>query len=354
MILQKYTSFNELFEYRTLSETEWIPTRRKDQNWASLYGVDLSGCNIRNRRKNNYGGPSDCVEEELSDINRWNSGYWAAVLIAPNKAVACAHYWRVVPGQQRKLRFWGKSGTEYRPKFKSATDIGLDRLIIEFEEDLPVDDVKVYKIADFRWIPAGTRLWIHDNQGRVLYKIHDTIKEFKYPEFNFQQVWHPDPVVGDICLVFSGDSGSPTFMTDPVTNETYFVGNFAGGYQYYDDRPMEQQLKALDDRIQFVKPSESRGDINRDGKVDGADLAAVLENFGHHGYVAGDINRDGIVDGEDLGIVFGEWGEAKPNVLWYDDWYWGNTGGQNSGGATTHSSGGSGGIINSSGYSSNG
>lgn len=335
MILQKYTSLNELFDYQAISDKEWNPIRRREFSWATLYGIDLTGCNVRNRRKNNYSPDNTgCIEEELSDINRWNSGYWAAVLISPRHAVACAHYWRTVQGQQNSLRFWGRSGTEYRPTFKSATELDHDRVIIEFTEDLPADDVKVYKIVDFRWIPSGTKLWIHDNQGRILFKIHDTAREWKFPQFNFQQIWHPDPVVGDICVVFSGDSGSPTLMTDPVTNETYFVGNFAGGYQYYEDRPMEQELKAIDERIQFVKPSESRGDINRDGKIDGADLAHVLANFGQHGYAAGDVNWDGKIDGEDLGVLLGEWGDAQPNYEKYEDWYGGNTG-SSSGGQST-------------------
>ena len=321
MILQKYTEMNELFEYAPVSDKEFFPLRRKDQNWAKLYGLDLTGCNVRNRRKNNYAGESACVIEELSDINRWNSGYWAAVLISPRHAVVCAHYWRVVPSQQNNLRFWGKSGVEYNPTVKSTRDIGLDRLIIEFEDELPTDDVKIYKIVDFRWIPSGTKLWIHDNQGRILYKIHDVIKQWKYPEFNFEQIWHPDPVLGDICSVFSGDSGSPVFMTDPVTNETYFVGNMAGGYQYYEDRQMEQELKQLDSRIKFVRPSDFRGDINRDGKVDSADLAHILANHGKHGYVAGDVNWDGKIDGKDVGELLGDWGELQPNVLWYEDWY---------------------------------
>lgn len=323
MILQKYTSLNELFDYEAISDKEWNPIRPRHINWATLYGVDITGCNVRNRRKNNRSSSGDgCVEEEASDINRWNCGYWSAILISPNKAVACAHYWRVVKGQQNSLRFWGRSGTEYRPKFKQATELGYDRVIIEFEDDLPVDDVKIYKIVDFRWIPRGTKLWIYDNQGRILFKIHETVREMKHPEWTYTQDWHPDPVLGDICAIFSGDSGSPVLMTDPVTNETYFVGNYAGGYKYYSDRPtMEMRLKDIDHRIEFVKPSESRADVNRDGKIDGADLAQVLEDFGQYGYLQGDINGDGVVDGEDMGMILSEWGDAKPNYLKYEEWY---------------------------------
>ena len=337
MLFQKYTSMNDLFDFEVMDHPkdqyprEWKPVRPREFSWATLYGVDITGCNVRNRRKNNSTAASPCVEEELSDINRWNSGYWAAVMISPRHAVACNHYYDVVPGQENNLVFWGRSGTEYRPKVKSSTNIGYDRRILEFEEDLPADDVKIYKIVDFRWIPAGSKLWIYDNQGRMLYKIHETVREFKTPPFVFGQVWHPDPVLGDYCVIHSGDSGSPVLMTDPVTNETYFVGNMAGGYKYYEERSMEQQLLAMDERIQIVKPSASRGDVNRDGKVDAADIAHILADFGKDGYVAGDVNWDGKIDGQDLGIAYGDWGECKPNFLAYEDWYFDGLTGNNDG-----------------------
>jgi hypothetical protein len=329
MLFEKYTALNDLFDYEQISDKEWKPVRPREFSWATLYGVDITGCNVRNRRKNNSTSTTPCVQEELSDINRWNSGYWAAVLISPRHAVVCNHYYVVVPGQENNLVFWGRSGTEYRPKVKSSVDLTGDRRILEFEEDLPADDVKIYKIVDARWIPEGTKLWIYDNQGRMLYKVHETLKGWKYPAFNFQQVWHPDPVLGNICGVHSGDSGSPVLMTDPVTNETYFVGNYAGGYPYYEDRSIEVALKALDEQIQFVKPSLSRGDINRDGVVDGADIAQILANYGQHGYVQGDVNWDGKIDGEDIGALLADWGECKPNFIAYEDWYFGNTGGNN-------------------------
>lgn len=347
MLFQKYTAMNDLFDYEVMDHPkdqyprEWKPVRPREFSWATLYGVDITGCNVRNRRKNNkQNGDIPCVEEEISDINRWNSGYWAAVMISPRHAVVCNHYYAVVPGQQNNLVFWGRSGTEYRPKVKSSVDLGGDRRILEFEEDLPADDVKIYKIADFRWIPAGSKLWIYDNQGRMLYKIHETVREFKYPEFRFGQIWHPDPVLGDYCRLHSGDSGSPVLMTDPVTNETYFVGNLAGGYKYYEERSMEQELKALDERIQFVKPSTSRGDVNRDGKVDGADIAHILADFGKDGYVAGDVNWDGKIDGQDLGIAYGDWGECKPNFVAYEDWYFDSEYNGLGGGSTSDKNGG--------------
>ena len=314
MILNKYTAFNELFDYEPISEKEWRPIRRKEFNWASLYGVDLSGCNIRNRRKNNLNRSQCEVEEELSDINQWNSGYWAAVLISPRHAVACAHYWRTVSSQQNDLVFWGKSGTEYRPTFKAAHDIGSDRVIIEFEESLPRDDVKIYKIADIRYIPEGSILWQHDNQGRIWFRRHITARAYGHePATGYFHKVETDPVAGGSCI-FSGDSGTPCLVCDPINNDTYLVGLSWGGSHYWDYQEVLNTMMEMDEEIQIVYPMNNRADTNRDGVIDGADLATVLESWGQYGYVAGDVNFDGKVDGQDLGYLLGQWGDVESNV----------------------------------------
>jgi hypothetical protein len=52
------------------------------------------------------------------------------------------------------------------------------------------------------------------------------------------------------------------------------------------------------------------GDVNGDGLVDGADLAAVLGSWGLSGASTADCNQDGFVDGSDLAILLGDWGES--------------------------------------------
>ena len=47
------------------------------------------------------------------------------------------------------------------------------------------------------------------------------------------------------------------------------------------------------------------GDLNGDGKVNGADLAIILGNWGQPG--ATDLNHDGTTNGADLAIVLGGW-----------------------------------------------
>ncbi len=53
--------------------------------------------------------------------------------------------------------------------------------------------------------------------------------------------------------------------------------------------------------------SHCQGDTNTDGRVDGADLGAVLSGWGAPG-AEGDTNNDGIVNGLDLAAVLANWG----------------------------------------------
>lgn len=54
-------------------------------------------------------------------------------------------------------------------------------------------------------------------------------------------------------------------------------------------------------------------DVIRDGEVDGADLAAVLSQWGTSGASPGnaDVDDDGIVEGKDLAIVLSAWGACQ-------------------------------------------
>jgi len=63
--------------------------------------------------------------------------------------------------------------------------------------------------------------------------------------------------------------------------------------------------------VSAKRPSFAAGDINRDGVVDGADLAIVLGTWGTDGALengaSSDLNDDGVVDGADLAVVLGNW-----------------------------------------------
>lgn len=59
------------------------------------------------------------------------------------------------------------------------------------------------------------------------------------------------------------------------------------------------------------------GDVNMDGRVDAADLAAISSNWGRtvasggYGWTLGDLNGNGVVDMSDLAIVSADWGDVS-------------------------------------------
>lgn len=55
-----------------------------------------------------------------------------------------------------------------------------------------------------------------------------------------------------------------------------------------------------------VGPTCGTGDLNCDGTVNGADLGALLGQWGGAG--SADLNGDGIVNGADIGLLLGHWG----------------------------------------------
>ncbi|MFM1823638.1 MAG: hypothetical protein RI967_1904 [Planctomycetota bacterium] len=56
-------------------------------------------------------------------------------------------------------------------------------------------------------------------------------------------------------------------------------------------------------------PACCPADLNCDGIIDGADLAALLSGWGSAG--VGDINADGNTNGADLAILLGAWGACQ-------------------------------------------
>lgn len=50
------------------------------------------------------------------------------------------------------------------------------------------------------------------------------------------------------------------------------------------------------------------GDLNQDGRIDGADLTILLAEWGSESSAFADVNADGVVDGADLTILLANWG----------------------------------------------
>jgi hypothetical protein len=72
--------------------------------------------------------------------------------------------------------------------------------------------------------------------------------------------------------------------------------------------------RAVQALANIVAPPTCDADLTGDGKVDGADLGALLGTWGpcSGGACAGDINRDGTVNGADLGLLMGAFGWCPP------------------------------------------
>lgn len=58
-------------------------------------------------------------------------------------------------------------------------------------------------------------------------------------------------------------------------------------------------------------PPPCLGDIVVDGRVDGADLSALLGGWGSTSFPAADLDQDGIITGSDLSMLLGAWGPCS-------------------------------------------
>ena len=109
--------------------------------------------------------------------------------------------------------------------------------------------------------------------------------------------------------IFVGDSGSPVMVCDPY-GETVFVGLQYGGQSVNRQTfaRLRDILAPFNYSLEHVKLSAKAEDINQDGKVDAADLARVLANWGQTKDPFSDMDGDGKVDGIDIGILMNAWG----------------------------------------------
>ena len=308
------------------TRTEGIPVGWKKGSFAMQDGLDLSSFNVRNRQYNNKAGNTN-----LDDINNWNSGYWATVLITPKHAIGCRHYWKQVPAQERKQRFMGKSGKIYYPEWESTTEFNGDRIVITFKEELP-EDVTPIEGCDIGYVPAGSKIYQLTNQGMLHYMYTKGGKVVTYggrPPRVFDFEYEVDDIMGEREAIWSGDSGTPTFVKDEQNGKLYWLGNKWGGF------PMTQDSESTQDIIDFVKGATSdkrptgydwkvarlsggEMDYNNDGIIDSADLGNVLAAFGMDAkgyYEQFDLNDDGKVDSGDMGQIFANWGATAEMVV---------------------------------------
>ena len=309
------------------TRTEGIPRSWKKGSFAEQDGLDLSSFNVRNRRYNNK--TSSVPNSELDDIKNWNSGYWATVLVSPKHAVGCRHYWRQVPSQERRQRFMGKSGKMYYPEWESTTEFSGDKIIITFKEELP-DDVTPIQAVDIGYVPVGSKIYQLTSQGMLHYMYtkggrvssRGTIFDFQY---------EVDDIMGEREAIWSGDSGTPTFVKDEQNGKLYWLGNKWGGFPVQEDSP------AIIEMVDFLKGATSDArptgyswpiaklsggdmDFNNDGKIDSADLGHILAAWGadatNEYFEKYDLNDDGVIDSGDMGEILANWGPSAEKVIY--------------------------------------
>ena len=90
-------------------------------------------------------------------------------------------------------------------------------------------------------------------------------------------------------------------------------GHFASGSIYSSTATADGKPRLGRQRldVQITVAYTVYGDANLDGAVNGADLGAVLANFGSTSgtWYMGDFNYDGSVNGADLGVVLANFGQ---------------------------------------------
>lgn len=251
---------------------------------------------------------------EIDNINFWNTCNPAAVLVSPRHALICQHYRGTHDRPEEYYTFLGRSGIFYTGRVaKAYLNVGSDHTLLEFTEDF-ISDVPCYsKIADIRYVPQGTELWIHECNGKA-YKMLFGQAQLSTAGIAAQYTYGPslDPINIGINnngwpAIHVGDSGSPTFID--YNGTTVLVGLLHGGMQINETElaNINTILNPAGYSVEHFKVSAKSADLNQDGIVDGSDLAQVMNAWGN-GSALADLNKDGVVDAADLSQLLASWG----------------------------------------------
>ncbi|MCA9286698.1 MAG: hypothetical protein KDA22_15855 [Phycisphaerales bacterium] len=131
--------------------------------------------------------------------------------------------------------------------------------------------------------PRGVNV---DPLGRVTVICDGSVKTF----VNGPAGWQPDPTVP-----FSGQFAPGGHFVEAVGRTNFNPAEHTGpAYRNVEPLAIGPDLQLCD------------ADLDLNGAVDGADLGALLAQWGADG--TADLNDDDIVDGADLGLLLSEWG----------------------------------------------
>jgi len=118
-----------------------------------------------------------------------------------------------------------------------------------------------------------------------------------------------------VGLLATASNADTTLTAVPLPGGTSAVGAYTLASVYGQPTSLgtlSASSTRLDPGFLCVESSDlgRLGDINRDGVVNGVDLATILGAWGTcgAGSCPADIDRDGLVNGVDLAVVLSNWG----------------------------------------------
>ena len=290
-------------ECQTNGVIDWSGTRCLDRYFCRLLAAN----------------PFLAIPHDPTSVNFWNQCTYAAVLISPRHALVCQHFrgGHSDPTiNTAGIRFLGKGGAMYENTCTRVyLNVGNDLTLLEFMQPFPDADVRIYdRIANPRYIPAGTAMWTKDSNGKVYKTLYtkailNTAGEVSGYGFT--------PCIDGVndgasnngwVAFFTGDSGSPVMVRDQY-DETVFVGLQYGGQCINDAcfARLSGILSPFGYSLDYVKLSAKPEDINQDGSVDAADLAEILAGWGGRNPLL-DLDGDFHVDAPDLSKLLAAWG----------------------------------------------
>lgn len=327
-VLRHYDpAIHDLYLYETPARQGGPPVAPYGYNpdCQSAAGIDWTGvrCVERHYWRMFSASAAIVIPHQPASVNFWNAGIYGAVLISPRHAVICQHFRGPYADplvNTAGIRFLGKGGRMHEGVVtKVYLSVGPDMSLLEFAEPFSEADLYINnRIADPAYIPAGTRLWTKDSNGKVYSTVHR--HAFEYPPgvvngYSFAPLidgCNEGPYANGNIGIFTGDSGSPTMVLDSW-GEQVFVGLTYGGTCINEQTfsKLSEILYPFGYTISHVKLSAKREDLNQDGTVDAADLSFLMSMWGSHNPLY-DLNQDGKVDGADMTRLLAAWGSYAP------------------------------------------
>ena len=277
---------------------------------------------------------------DWSGVGRSSNGAWVA-MISPTHFVSANHYH---PSAGDTIAFYEGNSTAGQSHAYTVASFGFDTNYGGQSSDLWLGRLTAplnpkHRIARYPVLALAsdaayldTFIFAYGAPNRVgTSRIGAIVDDFEIGRTRTMRYWfHATEGTGTgagDCHLIGGDSGGPSFAlvggklalvgTHFTTNDSNGVPDpedaWPYGYGWSGDAFVPFYIDQLNanmgaERVAVVR---SRADFNLDGRVDSADLAALLAAWGERAGPFGaahDITGDGVVGSGDLGALLSDWG----------------------------------------------